>query len=994
MKRKVLSFILTIALVFALAPLTGAPVSVSAAPAGDWIADGSPTAPDMSSNDGSSESKAIQITSGSELAWLAQQVNGGSDFSGLYIKLMENLDLSAHYWVPIGDDTNRFKGTFLGNDKTINGMTVDGSYQYAGLFGRIESGTVSNLHIGSDCSVSSLLANSNTGSIAGGGLSSTITGCSNAGDVDTGPGGYAGGIIGSQDNGGLVESCWNTGSIEGTDSLIGGIAGYSGGGNCMIQQCYNSGSLDNAYSNGGGMAGGIVGFHDNYGTVQNCYNTGSIEIAGGSGLECYAGGIAGGQSYASGVVKIEYCYNTGTIAGNGSGTWVGGIVGNNAIGGNPAISYCIALNESVSAGSTACRIGANGYLYKNYALQIMGVTVNGAAKTLISGHQSEDGIPISAATPTGSWWTNGDVWNGAGTAWDSGVWTFPDTDVPGVPILKNVGGTQSTALPAFTASAVPAASAATIAKITVSQAAISFTLTKTPAYANGQIWKVYNALTGGSTVGGITASNVGNTLTLTHVTDIPVGTYYVSVTEIGKTESARLALTVGSPAPPTITTTSLPNGTVGTAYSQSLSASGATPIVWSVTAGTLPNGLTLSGAAISGTPTVATTSGFTVKAESGVGNDSKTLSITIASAPPSSGGGGGGGGSNQSKAPEIITTVLGNTATVNIPKAALELAANGKDELNLSTPVASLSFDTAAISNIFGKTAGDVKITAAKVDASTLTSETKELVGDRPVFNFSVTSGNNTISEFGGNVTVAVPYTPKDGEDTDAIVVYYINSVGKPEAVANCKYDPATKTVSFTTNHFSKYAVGYNKVSFGDVKAGAWYGNAVEFAAARGIVTGTGNGNYSPDGELTRGQLLVMLMRVYGIEPDKNPSNNFSDAGNTYYTGYLAAAKRLGITEGLGNDLYAPEKQITRQEMFALLYNTLKVIGQLPEGTGKTSGALTGYSDADSVASWAKDASGKLADAGVISGSNGKLAPKSTTTRAEMAQVLYNQLSK
>ena len=115
----------------------------------------------------------------------------------------------------------------------------------------------------------------------------------------------------------------------------------------------------------------------------------------------------------------------------------------------------------------------------------------------------------------------------------------------------------------------------------------------------------------------------------------------------------------------------------------------------------------------------------------------------------------------------------------------------------------------------------------------------------------------------------------------------------------------------FTTNHFSEYAVGYNKVSFSDVKTGAWYENAVDFAAARGIVTGTGNGNYSPDGNLTRAQLLVMLMRAYGIEPDTDLSGNFSDAGDTYYTGYLAAAKRLGITEGLGNNLYAPDKQIT-----------------------------------------------------------------------------------
>ena len=81
--------------------------------------------------------------------------------------------------------------------------------------------------------------------------------------------------------------------------------------------------------------------------------------------------------------------------------------------------------------------------------------------------------------------------------------------------------------------------------------------------------------------------------------------------------------------------------------------------------------------------------------------------------------------------------------------------------------------------------------------------------------------------------------------------------------------------------------------------------------------------------------------------------------------------------------------------MFTLLYNTLKVMDELPEtgrGTGGT--ALSAYSDADSIAAWAKDAAGALAKAEIIGGSNGKLSPKDTTTRAEIAQVLNNLLSK
>jgi hypothetical protein len=116
----------------------------------------------------------------------------------------------------------------------------------------------------------------------------------------------------------------------------------------------------------------------------------------------------------------------------------------------------------------------------------------------------------------------------------------------------------------------------------------------------------------------------------------------------------------------------------------------------------------------------------------------------------------------------------------------------------------------------------------------------------------------------------------------------------------------------------------------------------VSFIAARGITTGTGNGLFSPDAVLTRADFLVMLMKAYGIAPDTNPADNFSDAGNTYYTGYLATAKRLGISAGVENNIYAPGKDITRQEMFTMLYNALKAIGQLPQGdSGKTISEVT-----------------------------------------------------
>ena len=89
-------------------------------------------------------------------------------------------------------------------------------------------------------------------------------------------------------------------------------------------------------------------------------------------------------------------------------------------------------------------------------------------------------------------------------------------------------------------------------------------------------------------------------------------------------------------AAPTITTSSLPNGKVGEAYSEALTADGTEPITWSIRGGALRDGLTLDETTgkISGTPTAAGTASFTVKAENRAGSDTKELSITIAKAAP------------------------------------------------------------------------------------------------------------------------------------------------------------------------------------------------------------------------------------------------------------------------------------------------------------------------------------------------------------------------
>jgi hypothetical protein len=193
----------------------------------------------------------------------------------------------------------------------------------------------------------------------------------------------------------------------------------------------------------------------------------------------------------------------------------------------------------------------------------------------------------------------------------------------------------------------------------------------------------------------------------------------------------------------------------------------------------------------------------------------------------------------------------------------------------------------------------------------------------------------------------------------------------------------------FKTSRFGLFACGFNKVTFNDVAEDIWYGIPVDFIAARFITTGTGEGKFSPERNLTRAEYLVMLMRALELEPDANPQSNFADAGSAYYTGYLAAAKRLGIAAGVGGNMFAPGREVTRQEMFTMLYNALVITGQLPKSSSKK---LSDFPDAGAVALWARKAVEALVGTGLVGGHDGRLFPTDTTTRAEMAQIIYNLL--
>lgn len=90
--------------------------------------------------------------------------------------------------------------------------------------------------------------------------------------------------------------------------------------------------------------------------------------------------------------------------------------------------------------------------------------------------------------------------------------------------------------------------------------------------------------------------------------------------------------------------------------------------------------------------------------------------------------------------------------------------------------------------------------------------------------------------------------------------------------------------------------------------------------------------------------------------------------------------------------MFAPDNEITHQEMFTMLYNALKVIGQLPEGdSGKT---LLDFTDGGNISAWAKEAMEYFVKTGIIVGNNSQVEPRGSATRGQTAQMLYNLMTK
>ena len=172
---------------------------------------------------------------------------------------------------------------------------------------------------------------------------------------------------------------------------------------------------------------------------------------------------------------------------------------------------------------------------------------------------------------------------------------------------------------------------------------------------------------------------------------------------------------------------------------------------------------------------------------------------------------------------------------------------------------------------------------------------------------------------------------------------------------------------------------------FSDMKDFDWAKESVEALYKKGIVSGTGDGKYEPERNVTREEMLVMILRAFEEEIGEEKSD-FTDAeADGWYTSYLAAAKEAGFVSGKPDGSFGVGEAVTREDAAVMAYNIAKANGKefnIEKGEA--------FADDADISEYAVDAVYALKNAEIINGKGeGVFAPKDNCTRAEAAKIIY-----
>ena len=883
------------------------PDATNSAPESGINEDTDPDATQVEKTWGSDYDAATEFTisTEAELRAFAKMANEGKNFAGKTVKLTEDIVLGDEQWIPIaGKSKTVFAGTFDGQLCTISGLKIELTAEqteilYPGLFGTV-SGTIKNVVL-EDISISSPKS---TGGIASKLNSGTIESCSVNGSITVTANkhgkfsGNVGGIVGIASTSGKVgptiRNCRSDVTISTQGACAGGIAGKVS--DTGIIDSFNYGSVE-----GRDRLGGIVGDLD--GTVSGCENNGTV-TSNATADESSNDGIGGIAGYATVEAEVSDCINNGAVTAENCNR-VGGIVGYLYAGSD--VTNCkntasVTGNEGVGGvvGYATADDGATSNY--NYGYSIVGCAnsgpvsgmenvggVVGIAMGVASQKESMEGLDLEVSNCTNGAAVSGTT-NVGGIVGSNNAVFNPATEKYGIKTATEVSGCINTG-------SVPEG-AGVIVGNNNDQGAVS--TDKKAGIVQNNFWPAElgaNAVgSGAGSSGSESAEAVKNNSSYR-----PDGTLTTPVAGSDGTEIENLGDAIDK--------------VIGGGESGSEN---------------IPDAMKVTVTYKNGGHGTAPTNGKVTMGKSIIlpnMNDDGYYTFT-----------GWSDGTKTYEAEAIVTVMEDITFT-----------AQWRDD----TPSSS----------------GSTKYTVSVEDA------------DNGTIKVSPTRASK-----GSTVTINV--TPDEGYELDKLVVTDKNGdtvklTDKGSGTYTFKMPASKVTVEAT---FTQIATEPETLPFTDVKTGDWFYEAVQYVYDKGMMTGVSANRFAPASTTTRGMIVTILSRLEN-EPAVSGDLPFTDVERgAWYANAVAWAAANDIVNGTSATTFAPNSPITREQMATMLYRFAQYKGMDAVTLQEN---LTGYPDGGQVSDYAIPAMNWAIGQGLIAGmENGTLVPQGSATRAQVATIL------
>ncbi len=319
-----------------------------------------------------------------------------------------------------------------------------------------------------------------------------------------------------------------------------------------------------------------------------------------------------------------------------------------------------------------------------------------------------------------------------------------------------------------------------------------------------------------------------------------------------------------------------------------------------------------------------------------------------------------------------ITPAVNDTAdkvTVALPVTAVSGIADSKAENTvIKTPIADVVLGKDALEDLSKTAKTTVGVTAEKKNN---------------MVRVSLTSDGKELESVAGEFTARIPVDRTAGQGLVAILVEKDGT----EKLLRTSVVVSGKMVLGLSGSAS-VKIEDRSVRFEDVHTGYWAKDGVDFTSARDLFRGVDADNalFAPEREMTRSMLAAVLFRLDG-ERSGNVFAAFTDvADGQWYTQAVAWAAESGVVEGCGDGTFAPERNITREQLCVMLcrYAAGKGLDMTADGS-----LTDGFADGADVSDWAARSVNWAIATGLVRGQDGnRLAPQATATRAEVAVIL------